>query len=176
VLENVVSNAERRGLVNRESLVVPRISDIYAALPAMTGKLELEYEGEMKGADQVAAELVRVAVGLAFRRHCGSDDFKPVINWFEMGGYVKLPDTTSAREALTTLQRIDGLLAKTSSVLEVKQTDDPSLRVAAAEFVLEGLAATSKISRSEEHGFHSTTEHRPEVGHERPDPAKRRLN
>ena len=50
-MENVVSNAERRALRNDEKLVVPRVSDVYAALPAITGKLELEYEGEMKGAD-----------------------------------------------------------------------------------------------------------------------------
>src|SRR5260370_34278225 len=52
-MENVISNAERRALRNDERLVVPRISDVYAALPAITGKLELEYEGEMKGADFV---------------------------------------------------------------------------------------------------------------------------
>src|ERR1700747_880235 len=48
--ENVISNAERRAIRHSEKTVVPRISDIYAALPAITGKLELEYEGEMKGA------------------------------------------------------------------------------------------------------------------------------
>ncbi len=55
VLENVVSNAERRALRARETLAVPRVLDIYAALPAITGKLELEYEGELKGGDAVAA-------------------------------------------------------------------------------------------------------------------------
>ena len=58
-MENVISNAERRAIRNDEKLVVPRISDIYAALPAITGKLELEYEGEMKGADYVGRELIR---------------------------------------------------------------------------------------------------------------------
>ncbi len=55
-MENVISNAERRAIRNKEELVVPRIGDIYAAMPAITGKLELEYEGEMKGADNVARE------------------------------------------------------------------------------------------------------------------------
>ena len=54
-MENVISNAERRAIHQEEKLVVPRIGDIYAAMPAITGKLELEYEGEMKGADHVAA-------------------------------------------------------------------------------------------------------------------------
>src|SRR5438132_566230 len=65
-IENVVSNAERRALTHREKSIVPRISDIYAALPAITGKLELEYEGEMKGADFVSRELIRTAVAKAF--------------------------------------------------------------------------------------------------------------
>src|SRR5207245_555127 len=49
VLENVISNAERRAIVTKEKSVVPRVSDVYAALPAITGKLELEYEGELQG-------------------------------------------------------------------------------------------------------------------------------
>src|SRR5262245_12420819 len=62
LLENVVSNAERRALLAGESIVVPRITDIYAALPAITGKFELEYEGELRGADNVARDVIRAAV------------------------------------------------------------------------------------------------------------------
>src|SRR5438874_12706052 len=50
VMETVVSNAERRGLLTGEERIVPRIADIYAAIPSMTGKMELEYEGEHIGA------------------------------------------------------------------------------------------------------------------------------
>src|SRR5881394_3159346 len=67
--ENVISNAERRAIEHDEKLVVPRISDIYAALPAITGKLELEYEGEMKGADFVARELIRSAIAKAYDQY-----------------------------------------------------------------------------------------------------------
>src|SRR6266481_5255855 len=63
VLENVVSNSERRALRNGEDVAVPRVLDIYAALPSMTGKLELEYEGELKGGDAIAREIIRLAVG-----------------------------------------------------------------------------------------------------------------
>src|SRR5580704_7215669 len=62
VLENVASNAERRALLAGETVAVPRVMDIYAALPSITGKLELEYEGELKGGDTVARELIRLAV------------------------------------------------------------------------------------------------------------------
>lgn len=175
VLENVVSNAERRSIAGREGHIVPRIADIYASIPAMTGKLELEYEGEMKGADYVARELVRAAIELAFSRHCGAHDFKQVVAWFDNGGYIKLPDTTACRDAILALHRIDGLIEKTS-LMGIRPADDSGLRVSAAEFILEGLAATSKIGRTEERGFHATTERRPEVGKEQVAPTKRHLN
>ena len=53
-MESVVSNAERRSLVTSEDLIVPRIADIYSAIPSMTGKMELEYEGEQLGANRIA--------------------------------------------------------------------------------------------------------------------------
>src|SRR5687767_1546912 len=62
LLENVTSNAERRSLLTGEAVAVPRVTDIYAALPAVTGKFELEYEGELRGADNVAREIIRAAV------------------------------------------------------------------------------------------------------------------
>src|SRR5580692_1390475 len=65
-LENVVSNAERRALSHRELLVVPRVSDVYASLPSLTGKIELEYEGELRGAEDVGRELVRSAIATVF--------------------------------------------------------------------------------------------------------------
>src|SRR3978361_222543 len=65
-LELVVSNAERRALASGEKLAVPRIPDVYAALPSITGKFELEYEGELRGAEQIARDLIRSAVGSVF--------------------------------------------------------------------------------------------------------------
>ncbi|PYS05952.1 MAG: magnesium chelatase, partial [Acidobacteria bacterium] len=56
-LENVISNAERRAILAGEDHAVARVSDVYAALPAITGKIELEYEGELKGADTIARDL-----------------------------------------------------------------------------------------------------------------------
>src|SRR6187549_2896166 len=66
LLENVVSNAERRAMATGEPVAVPRITDIYAAIPAITGKFELEYEGELKGADTVARDLIRGAVSTIY--------------------------------------------------------------------------------------------------------------
>src|SRR5213593_2333440 len=92
VLENVASNAERRAILNKEKRIVPRICDIYAALPSMTGKIELEYEGELKGADKVAQELVRNAVGQVFSHYFDPVDFQQIVNWFDLGGTLKLSD------------------------------------------------------------------------------------
>ena len=68
-MELVVSNAERRALLHGEAMVVPRVGDIFAALPGITGKIELEYEGEMKGADTVVREIIRAAVATVFDQH-----------------------------------------------------------------------------------------------------------
>src|SRR4029079_6503277 len=65
-LENVLSNAERRALMVRDGEIVARITDVYAALPAITGKIELEYEGELKGAEVVARDLAPAAVANVF--------------------------------------------------------------------------------------------------------------
>ena len=176
VLENVLSNAERRALADGEASAAPRVSDVYASLPAITGKLELEYEGELKGADTVARELIRRAVGETFQKYSSGADFTGVIEWFDRGGYFRLPDAASSDEALRTLSEIPGLLEHTS-IINVDGKATPAERVAAAEFLLEGLAGVKKISRSEERGFYRSEERRPEIGYEEPiDTTKTHLN
>ena len=89
VLENVVSNAERRALTRQRTVAVPRVLDIYAALPSITGKLELEYEGELKGGDAVARELIRTAVGKVYNAYFEGVNVSQIVQWFEMGGVVE---------------------------------------------------------------------------------------
>jgi magnesium chelatase subunit I len=151
-MELVVSNAERRALINGEKLAVPRISDIDAALPGITGKLELEYEGEMRGADTVVRDLIRTAVGKIYDRYFAETNTQQIEQWFNLGGTVKLDDNQSSTAALADLKKIQGLFEKLEP-LEVKVSDDPPKAVAAAEFLLEGLVAHKKLSRSEERGF-----------------------
>jgi magnesium chelatase subunit I len=151
-LELVVSNAERRALVTGDSPVLPRVSDIYAAMPGITGKLELEYEGEMRGADTVVRELIRTAVGKIFDRYFAGVDTEQIEQWFNLGGTVKLDETQPAATALKELKTIQGLLEKLSP-LGVKPGDAVPKVVAAAEFLLEGLVAHRKLSRNEKHGF-----------------------
>src|ERR1700740_2921804 len=113
-MENVVSNAERRALRNDEKLVVPRISAVYAALPAITGKLELEYEGEMKGADFVGRELIRAAIAKTYDEYFTGATVQQIVQWFDLGGEIQLSDSISAAEALENLKTIQGLVDKLS--------------------------------------------------------------
>jgi len=165
-MELVVSNAERRALMHGESVAVPRISDIYAALPGITGKLELEYEGEMRGADIVVRELIRAAVGKIYDRYFGDVDTQQIEQWFNLGGTVKLDDDQPSAAAFADLKKIQGLFEKLSS-LDVKASDAAPRVVAAAEFLLEGLVAHRKLSRSEERGF--AAQEKPARKQERPD-------
>jgi magnesium chelatase subunit I len=162
-MENVISNAERRVIRNHEQLVVPRISDIYAALPAITGKLELEYEGEMKGADTVSRELIRTAIAKTYDEYYTGANMQQVVQWFDLGGEIQLSDSISAAEALENLTEIQGLIEKLDP-LGVSLKESPEQQVSAAEFILEGLHAHKRIGRSEERVF--------KAGEKNPEPAR----
>jgi magnesium chelatase subunit I len=151
-MENVISNAERRAIRNGERMVVPRIGDIYGALPAITGKLELEYEGEMRGADNVARELIRTAIARTYDRYYEGQNMNQIVQWFELGGEIRLPDGLPAAQAAESLKQIQGLSERLGA-LQITPKDKPELVVAAAEFVLEGLYAHKKIGRNEERVF-----------------------
>src|ERR1700726_1005978 len=164
-MENVVSNAERRAIRNDEKLVVPRISDVYAALPAITGKLELEYEGEMKGADHVGRELIRAAIAKTYDEYYTGANVQQIVQWFDLGGEIQLSDSVPATEALENLKKIQGLVDKLGP-LGISQKDSPEQQVSAAEFILEGLHAHKRIGRSEERVF-KAGEKKPEAVREK---------
>jgi len=151
-LENVLSSAEQRAVRSHDSAVVARVGDVYAAIPSMTGKFELEYEGEMRGAENIARELIRAAVGKTFTRYFANGNFQPVVQWFEAGGELKVPVGASSSELLGQLKKIPELLDQLEP-LGVTHKDDATLQTSAAEFILEGLWAHKRISRSEERGF-----------------------
>lgn len=151
-MENVISNAERRAVRHGEKSVVPRICDIYAALPAITGKLELEYEGEMKGADFVGRELIRTAIAKTYDQYFNGANMQQVVQWFDLGGEMQLADGSAAGDALTSLRGIQGLMDKLTRV-NVGPKDSAESQVSAAEFALEGLYAHKRIGRNEERVF-----------------------
>jgi magnesium chelatase subunit I len=148
-LENVVSNAERRAFLQGEPEVVPRVSDIIASLPSLTGKIELEYEGELKGAEQVARELVRQAVATVFDATASDLNTRGIIGWFNDGGEIDLSDTTPAGVLLETVTDIPGVADAIAGLGAGADAPD-AVRAAAADFLLEGLCALRRISRSDE--------------------------
>ena len=151
-IENVVSNAERRALVSGETVAVPRVLDIYAALPSITGKLELEYEGELKGGDSVARDLIRLSVGKVYSKFFDGDNLNAVVQFFDLGGSLRLDESVPAAVMVGELGKIQGLLEKTKK-LGLSASEPDAVRAGAAEFILEGLYAHRRISRNEEVGF-----------------------
>jgi magnesium chelatase subunit I len=151
-MELVVSNAERRALVHGESLVLPRVGDLYAALPGITGKLELEYEGEMRGADIVVKEVMRTAIGKIFDKYFSATNTQQIEQWFNLGGTTKVEDSQPTKSTLEELRQIQGLIEKLSP-LGIKGSSKAEEIVAAAEFLLEGMCAHRRLSRSEERAF-----------------------
>jgi magnesium chelatase subunit I len=151
-MELVISNAERRALLHDESLVVPRVGDIYAALPGISGKIELEYEGEMRGADTVIREIIRASVAHVFDQYFADTNTQQIEQWFNLGGTVQLNDAQPASGSLEELKQIQGLVEKLSP-LEINTKSKPESAVSAAEFLLEGMYAHKRISRTEERSF-----------------------
>ena len=158
-LESVVSNAERRALITEEPAIVPRISDVYAALPSMTGKMELEYEGEQIGASKLAKDLIKKACGVIYEGFFLGIDFEPTVQWFDEGNKLILSDTASASEGAMMLEIIPNLVESTATTLDIETSDEAKL-VSACEFVLEGLYAQNKIARNEEGGYEALTKTR----------------
>ncbi len=148
LLENVVSNAERRALQTGEKEVVPRFSDLYAALPAITGKIELEYEGELVGAHAIAAELIRRAADATFRDRADGANTDDIVMWFDSGSALSVGDDATAEAALAGLTVVPGLLSLVERV-GLAMAKDPFAAVGACELVLESLVARRRISRNE---------------------------
>jgi magnesium chelatase subunit I len=150
VMEGVVSNAERRALYNHETIVTPRVSDIYAAIPAITGKIELEYEGEQIGAERIARDLIRKACGEVFGSRFAGVDFRQTLDHFNYGNTLTIGDMASDKDALRELQAVSGLIEAVRSGKVEKDAEGAT--VSACELALEGLYAIKKLARAEEQG------------------------
>ena len=153
-MENVLSNAERRAILTGESVAVPRVTDVYAAMPSITGKFELEYEGELKGAETVGRELIRAAVATVADGYLSHLDTRQVIDWFDLGGSLQLGDLTSAADVVDAARQVQGLV-ELAHAAGIGADAAPPMLAAGLDFVLEGLYATKKIGRSEERGYHA---------------------
>jgi magnesium chelatase subunit I len=167
LLENVVSNAERRGLVTGEKKVVTRVCDLQAAVSAVSGKVELVLEGEQEGALNVARALLGRGVKAVFaqrfpdafkpRRVRGrpstppdesesqsTAEYRPVLEWFSSGNHLELGDDLPQSEYAEALSRVKGLKELAARYLEPRDADEHAV---AMELVLEGLHQSSMLSR-----------------------------
>ena len=152
-MENVVSNAERRAIASHEDRAVARVTDVYAALPSVTGKFEMEYEGELKGAEVVARDLIRAAVANVAEGYLSHLETRTVVEWFDLGGSLQLGDTMSAEDVIAHARQVQGLVELAHGAGIPRNASAPML-ASGIDFMLEGLYATRKISRSEERGYH----------------------
>jgi magnesium chelatase subunit I len=169
-MENVVSNCERRALRLGEKRALPRICDLYAAVPAIAGKIELVYEGEREGVIAVARRILGQAVQGSFKRSFpdayaskpaktrssrpgpGTKDaplddsaYKPVLDWFARGSRVEITDAMSSAEYARALDQVPGLRSIAEAHLKPPADELPL----AMEFVLEGLHQNSLLARED---------------------------
>ncbi len=161
VMESAVSNAERRALGLAEARVVPRLGDIYSALPAITGKMELEYEGELHGSDRIARELISQAAGQTYQTRAGGADVDDIVDYFETGGALQVSPDAAADACVRGFETVPGLMEVVTQVGLAGASADPGVRAAACELVLEALVADRRISRSDGGGYQRA---RPEHG------------
>jgi magnesium chelatase subunit I len=164
-MEALISNAERRAITNRDRAIVPRIIDLQQALPGITGKVELVFEGEQEGPAKVARLLINKAVREVFghyfpnpleRQKRGAekgdpgtqDPYAAILRWFGEGNVIELADTMTADAYLAELDRVPGLRELTTKHLKIDPASSYELATG-MEFVLDGLHQNSKIAKEE---------------------------
>ena len=171
LLENVISNVERRCFRHGERVAYPRLSDLHQALPAITGKLELVYEGEQEGPALVARKIIGQAVRRTFRRYFPKPDVKvrdergerdesderderdernnsspyaPIVAWFSQGNTVETTDDLTDAEYRQRFEQVNGLRALAAAGLKIEAEEEVGLGM---ELVLEGLHQHSMLSK-----------------------------
>lgn len=154
-LENLLSNAERRAIKNNESEAVPRICDLYAALPSIIGKVELVYEGEQEGEINVARALIGKAVKTIFLKYFpdpyaamkkGEPVYAEVVNWFKHNQAIDISDEMTTNDYLRELQKVKGLKSIATRFMTVNE-QTPAELGAVMEFILDGLHQNSMLSK-----------------------------
>jgi magnesium chelatase subunit I len=150
-LENVVSNAERRALINRERWIVPRIADLVHVAPSARGKLELTMAEDDGHEDKLIDRLASEAVKNVFTQHLDAREFRAAVDYFEAGKGVELTDTLDSRGVLERIEKVPGL-RKRAEELARATLNEPDAREAAtasaAEFILEGLHVHNKLNKN----------------------------
>ena len=156
--ENAVSAGERRAIINKEKETQVRIADLQAIIPAITGKIELVYEGEQEGPLQVAHNLLDKAIRTLFATYFPNPDsfkkkkqgapaenpYRSVIQWFDQGNAVQLLQDISDKQYEATLGKVAGLKELIKARFPKANNKESLLLM---EFVLHGLSSYSLISK-----------------------------
>ncbi|MGF1671940.1 MAG: magnesium chelatase [Balneolaceae bacterium] len=153
-LEQIISSAERRCMITGDEESGIRIADLYHVIPAITGKLELVYEGEQEGALNVAKHLIGKAVANVFKQYFPDPQevlkdeegpFEEIINWFASGNTLELPDTIEENEYKKRLMSVDGL----EEMVKKHVKPDKMELTLWMDLVLEGLHQNSKLGKED---------------------------
>ncbi|MBM3400756.1 MAG: magnesium chelatase [Bacteroidetes bacterium] len=153
--ENLISNAERRMLINEEANTFVRISDFLGVIPAITGKIELVYEGELEGPSKVANILLGKAIKTLMltyfpdpeklKKAKATNPYTEIINWFAMGNTITLVDDLSLEEYISALDSVPGLKAV---IKQFHKNLSQNQQILLMEFLLHGLSEFSLINKS----------------------------
>ncbi|NNE34566.1 MAG: sigma 54-interacting transcriptional regulator, partial [Rhodothermales bacterium] len=151
-MEDLVSSAERRALINGEDSTTSRVIDLADVEPAITGKVELVYEGEQEGAQNVARLLTGRAINAIFSEYfpdptdkkTGRATYQAVLDWFAAGNTLAIQREWSFSQYAAALDSVPGL---GSIVNEHSKPSDPSEKASMMEFVLEALHGHSLIGK-----------------------------
>jgi magnesium chelatase subunit I len=153
-LENVVSNAERRALLNGEKWIIPRVSDLQHLGPSARGKLELTMSEDDGQEDKLVERMVAEAVKNIFAAHFDPKDFRPIVEYFEGGKGIEVGDTLAVKAVLDRVDKVPQLRKKAEEFARKMQPElseaearDAST-AAAVEFILEGLHVNNKLNKS----------------------------
>jgi len=155
-MEQAISAAERRAVLNNEAETTLRITDLYAMVPALTGKLELVYEGEQEGAVNVAKHIIGKAVNRIFKntfpdpqkRQSDTEGYNPyheILNWFAGGNFLEIPETISNREYKNKLDSVKGLSDTARKFFDENRDD----LYPVMDLIIEALHQNSKIGKDD---------------------------
>jgi magnesium chelatase subunit I len=147
--ETIISNSEKRTVLNGDHEIVPRLSDLHALYASTAGKLELEFAGEDKKDADLLERLINRAVLKVFDHYVKLDELKPVITYFEQGWGVEVSDRSPAAEYLDALREVPGLR---DAVDRLGAFETPGLMATASEFIFEGLHLHQKLNKERNGG------------------------
>ncbi len=157
-LENVVSSAERRALLNGEKAAVPRVGDLASAVASSRGKLELTMTEDDGHEDTVIRRILDEAVKNIFGLHFDSREFRSAVGYFESGKTVEIGDMLSSRDLLERVAKVPGLRQRAEEAAAefapeaTNAADRAAVAASAAEFILEGLYVHNKLNKTAKGG------------------------